>query len=98
MANGVFVLKARLDEFFPPDHPDTPWLLRLAVLRDDIAYEVDRISLKPGASPADVWISAYTLRKLAITVNEVKHAFTRDVQRWLKSKRGKSLPPQFIEE
>jgi len=83
MADSIFTFRAKLSEFFRPDHPDATWLLRLAVLRDDLAYELERVSLSRDDPPEEVWRCAYTLRKLAITISEVKNIFSYEVQRAL---------------
>jgi hypothetical protein len=92
----TFTLRARLDQFFPPEHPDTPWLVRLAVLRDDASYEGERLGLKPEDSPDEVWRCAYTLRKLTITIGEVKNLLAHDARESLK-RRSALMSPTFLE-
>jgi hypothetical protein len=34
------VVTGTLSDLFPPDHPETAWLLRLMIIRDDLDYEL----------------------------------------------------------
>jgi len=93
----IFTFRKKLSEFFPPDHPDSTWLLRLTVLRDDFAYEVERLGLKRDDPPGEVWRCAYTLRKIGITIREIKNIFCHELQHML-SKRAATLPPPLVDE
>jgi hypothetical protein len=82
MPEHIFNITAKLSDLFPPDDPDSTWLLRLALLRDDLEYEI----VPKGArhdDPSGVWSNVYGLRKLAITVGEVKNIFSHDVAPYL---------------
>lgn len=70
-----------LSRIFPPDDPDSPWLIRLAILRDDFSYELSQIGLKPDDPPDAVWRSTYMLRKIGITIGEVTSIFRSEVAR-----------------
>ena len=69
----------KLSELFPPDHPDTPWLLRLAILRDDLSHELHQLPLKQDDPPSAVWRCAYTLRKIGITIDETTSIFRNEI-------------------
>lgn len=59
-------------------------MLRLAILRDDLEYEMSRTGIRDG-DPTNAWLSVYGLRKLAITVGEVKNIFSHDVSAYLQT-------------
>ncbi len=69
-------LKRKLREFFPTDHPETPWLVRLLILRDDIHEERLRL-IEPLTGPAHerVWSRVYVMRKVSVSVGEVHDIF-----------------------
>jgi hypothetical protein len=95
---NIFKMKAKLADLFPPDDPNSSWLLRLAVLRDDFTYEVNRTFETERTStyevkmmavreddPTGVWCRVYGLRKLAITIREVKNIFSHEVIQYLET-------------
>ena len=69
-------LKRKLREFFPRNHRDTPWLVRLVILRDDIHHERLRL-IEPltGSAHERVWKRVYMMRKVSISVVEVRDIF-----------------------
>jgi hypothetical protein len=71
--------RARLHEFFPPDDADSYWLLRLAVLRDDLSFELEGLSLSRQADGDDVWRHYYFWRRLSITLLEAQSIFSAEV-------------------
>jgi len=44
-------LECKLRDLFPPDQRETPWLVRLAILRDDIHEERQRLVERVTGSP-----------------------------------------------
>lgn len=70
-----------LSRIFPPDDPDSPWLIRLAILRDDFSYELSQIGLKPDDPPDAVWRCSYMLRKVGITIGEISDIFCDQIAR-----------------
>jgi len=77
MPKNLFKIKATLAELFPPDDPNSSWLLRLAVLRDDLEHE---LKPKPGGDDEarGMWLQIYGLRKLSITLDELKNIFSHE--------------------
>jgi hypothetical protein len=82
LPKSLFTIKATLAELFPPDDLNSSWLLRLAVLRDDLEHE-----LKPKTAVDDeaqgTWLEIYRLRKLSITLGELKNIFSHEVRTFL---------------
>lgn len=79
-------LSGVLGDFFPPDDPLSWWLYRLAVVRDDVAFEV--ISLAPPSAPdntEEVWRVTYFLRRISISLLEADSVFAAEVGAFLKN-------------
>ncbi len=68
--NEPFVMRYKLVELFPPDLPDSPWLLRLMIIRDDLDHELRNVWLADDATVEDSWKSVYHIRRLAVSVHE----------------------------
>lgn len=75
---------AKLIDLFPPQHPDTPWLFPLMVIRDDLNHENEGIWLDEGASDDEAWSTNYHLRRITLSLLEAKHIFTNRLQRVIK--------------
>lgn len=75
MPSNIVEYSASLDKLFPPDDPDTLWLLRLAILRDDLTHEVEHLGLTSDAAVKDFWRSTYAIRRLSLIVGEVNNVF-----------------------
>jgi hypothetical protein len=78
-----------LDQLFPPENPYSPCMWRLAIIRDDIDWELNNqiVATKRAATTNDfaaLWEFGYFLRRLSISVLEAKHVFDRDITRMLK--------------
>ncbi len=41
--------QGKLVEFFPPEEADSPWLLRLMIIRDDLDFELRNLGLNTTA-------------------------------------------------
>ncbi len=91
-------VKARVGDLFPANDERSPWMFRLAVLRDDVDYEVKTLfSLRHDSSTADSWRTVYHLRRLTVTILEARDIFRAQVQPWVgRNKRdpGK-VPPKM---
>src|SRR5580698_4392690 len=96
MSPGIFTIKAKLGDLFPADDPNSPWLLRLAILRDDFEYEIVPKGDREG-DLSGVWMSFYWWRKRAITIGEVKHIFCHDVANYVKCNSA-DWRPEFVEK
>jgi len=69
-------LKRPLRELFPPYNSETPWLVRLLILRDDIHEERTRLIEPVDGLPYEkVWKRVYVMRKVSISVGEVHDIF-----------------------
>jgi hypothetical protein len=77
-------MRAKLIELFPPDHDDSPWLLRLMIIRDDLEYELRNLWLEKGASQDDVWRCSYFLRRITISLLEAKNVLVHEVAKVIK--------------
>jgi hypothetical protein len=55
----------KLNEFFPTDHPNSPWLLRLMLIRDDVHFEFASIH-KDAKGVDDTWLRSYFLRRISV--------------------------------
>jgi hypothetical protein len=76
MADPHFItqtLNGKLNEFFPPDHPNTPWLLRLMVIRDDVHFELS--SIQEHIESAQSWKVVYYLRRISVSLLEANCIF-----------------------
>ena len=71
-----------LVEFFPIDDPLAPWMFRIAIIRDDLAFEIDGLGLSADASEAEVWRCSYFIRKLCVTLFEASGLFEQQVQKY----------------
>jgi hypothetical protein len=71
--------RAKLHEFFPDDDPDSYWLLRLAIIRDDLTFELKGLGLSKDDDGAAVWRCTYFLRRLSITLGEAESIFSAEV-------------------
>ena len=86
MADVVFEItevKAKLQEFFPPTDDNSPWLLRLAIIRDDVHFEFSNTHRKLEGQ--DDWLLTYNLRRLTASLMEAKHVLVHNVQGYLKA-------------
>jgi hypothetical protein len=76
-----------LAALFPADHPDSEWLFRLMVLRQDIAYEFEQLGLAEADGPQAVWRCSYFVRKISVSLDEVRCIFVTDVQKSINHSR-----------
>ncbi len=65
-------VQRHLQAFFPPDDPESPWLLRLMILRDDLRYEIEHLGLQPESDSDAVWRMTYALRRATVSLLEAK--------------------------
>ena len=79
-----FEANKRLSEFFPMDDPLAPWMFRIAIVRDDLAYEIKGLGLDADASEEDTWRCAYFIRKLSVSLDEAAGLFQHEVQKYGK--------------
>jgi hypothetical protein len=80
------IVKGKFVELFPPEHPATPWLIRLMIVRDDLDYEFRNILLDDDATTQDVWRCTYFLRRMSISLLEARAILSFDVGK--ESKRA----------
>lgn len=83
----TIIVKGLLSQLFPIDHPATPWLLRLMVIRDDLEYEFRSIWLGDDPSNEDTWRCTYFLRRISISLVEAHAVLSYQVGK--ESKRAK---------
>ncbi|MBK6917723.1 MAG: hypothetical protein IPH07_10010 [Deltaproteobacteria bacterium] len=87
----------KLIDFFPSTDERSAWMLRLAILRDDMGHELGKLGVRQDASDEETWVSSYTLRKIAITIAEVRRLFGTQVATWLKKSRSR-YSPAFLKQ
>src|SRR5260221_7424446 len=80
----VHKCSAMLPQFFPPDDPDSYWLLRLAIIRDDLRYELHSLGLNLTDGLEEVWRTSYFLRRISITLLEARSIFEWEIGRLTK--------------
>jgi hypothetical protein len=69
-------------------------MLRLAIIRDDLSFELAHLGLKEEDGSEEVWRCNYFIRKLCITMLEAVGVFSQDVQK-LANRGRASLPPKL---
>ncbi|MDX2021953.1 MAG: hypothetical protein SF187_17070 [Deltaproteobacteria bacterium] len=84
-------------KMFPPEHPDTPWLLRLMIIRDDIGFEMPGIFLPKEPTIDDFWKLSYFQRRVVNSLYEARHVFVKDVLPHLKHSRSRAVKARAIE-
>jgi hypothetical protein len=62
--------RGRMDRFFPSDDPVSPWLIRLAAIRDDISFEISGFEQARSGQTDDVWRGMYFFRRMHISISE----------------------------
>lgn len=76
---------ARLGNMFPHDAPNSRWLYRLAVLHDDLRFELNGLLFNPGVPDIDAaWRVSYFLRKISISIGEARDIWVAHVGAFLK--------------
>lgn len=58
-------------------------MFRLAVLRDDLDYEVRKLGLRPHSGTTEVWRSAKALRHIAVIISEARNIYRGKIDHWL---------------
>ncbi len=84
-------LKGKLSALFPPEHPATPCLVRLMILRDDLEYDLRHVWIKRDDGPEELWRCVYSLRRLAVSILEAQSVLGHDVAKLLKSPADDAL-------
>jgi hypothetical protein len=54
-------------------------MLRLAIIRDDLAFEVQSLPLTSESSADDVWRTSYFVRRASVSLSEVSNIFRHEV-------------------
>jgi hypothetical protein len=60
-------------QLFPADHPLSPLMLRLMIIRDDLSFELDGIILRQDDGPDLVWRNTYFMRRISSSVTEAQN-------------------------
>lgn len=81
-------IRRRLQEFFPSDDPESAWLLRLMIIRDDLKFEVENLGLPADADGQRVWQTVYFLRRITITLTEARAILAHKAGPFLKRADG----------
>ena len=77
--------EGRLALFFPPDDPESPWMLRLMIIRDDLNFELNGTRLGPSDRVDEVWRSTYFIRRISVTLLEAASVLGHEVGRVAKT-------------
>jgi len=92
-------IQGKLSEFFPPNHPNTPWLLRLMAIRDDIHFEL--FSIKEHLeSDAQSWKVMYYLRRISVSLLEANCIFGHNFRihlEWHRDGKKGPIDPLLLE-
>lgn len=75
---------AKLVELFPESVSESPWLLRLMVIRDDVEYELRNLALKPDDGAEEIWRCTYFIRRLSTSLMEAESIFASEVGKFAK--------------
>jgi hypothetical protein len=73
----------RMVDLFPPSDPRSPWMYRLAVLRDDVAHDATQLSMKDDDGPTEAWRCVFAIRHLAIVIEEARGIYDGEIEPWL---------------
>ncbi len=82
--------RTQLAKLFPPDNPLSPWMYRLAIIRDDVSFEVAGLGVQENDGLEEVWRCTYFIRKLCITIFEAAGLFEQEVQTHGNRQRAES--------
>jgi len=85
------IVSGTLQTFFPPNHEDSPWLLRLMIIRDDISFEVEHLALKESDGPEEVWRTVYFLRRLSVSLLEAKNILAHELSTLVKASSDEAM-------
>jgi hypothetical protein len=77
----------RLGDVLPFDDPNSPWLYRLMLLRDDIDLEVRSLALEASDEPIKAWRTVYFLRRLSVSIDEVNSLWARHIGKIVKKSK-----------
>jgi hypothetical protein len=77
-------ITAKFSEFFPPDDPDSTWLFRLMILRDDVHHNRAKLRVKDDAGAEEVWELTYCLRMLSVSLVEANSIFAHKLGQFAK--------------
>ncbi|SRR5229473_2449172 len=87
----------RLGDLLPHGAPASPWLYRLLLLRDDLDFELRSLAMDKDAEPIRAWENVYFLRRISVSIAELKSLWTRHVGRMVKrSKLDPKATAEFI--
>jgi hypothetical protein len=78
-----------LGQLFPHADPRSPAMWRLAIIRDDLDFEVNGVAIPEEADAAErVWQHSYFLRRLSISILEAKNVFVAEMEPMLNESGG----------
>lgn len=64
---------------FPADNPHSAAMYRLAIIRDDIDFEIEGVTLTGDPDVERFWRHNYFFRRLTRSIDEAKHLFVHDI-------------------
>lgn len=76
--------RGTLPQMFDPDGDSTPWLVRLAMIRHDLKFEISQLGLTEDAGPDDVFRTTYFLRRISISVLEAESILNFNLGKFLE--------------
>jgi hypothetical protein len=80
--------QSTLGRLFPLADPRSPAMWRLAIIRDDIDFEVNGVAVPEEADDERMWQHGYFLRRLSVSILEAKNVFVGELAPMLKESAG----------
>jgi hypothetical protein len=77
---ALLTYKAALSRLFPRDDESSHWMLRLAMIRQDLKLEVSQIALSENVTRDDLFRTTYFLRRISISILEAESVMARDLR------------------
>lgn len=79
--------KRTYGQLFPAEHPLSPIMLRLMIIRDDLSFEIDGLILKEEDDHERVWRNTYFMRRLSSSIAEAQNVLRQpEFGKFIKAK------------
>lgn len=91
---GLSRYRGSLPKLFPPEEESAHWLVRLAMVRHDLRFEVSQVGVPDEPTREDYFRTTYFLRRISISLLEAERILNHDLGRLLKRGRPE-IPREF---
>lgn len=90
--------RGSLSRMFPPDDGRSPWMVRLAIIRQDLRFEIAHLGVPDEPTLDDYFRTSYFLRRISISLLEAENILGCDVGKLVKERRREFRPfrPDFV--